>query len=110
MSSATDFNDAEKGLYAKRLRQFKEGAWRDFEDIIAPEVPVRLLWPGVEPKTLLAFPDSEAGLRRLALGHAANRQRMMHKPSERLMLSAFDQSPPRAGREQPRVREKPARF
>lgn len=64
------FQGADKGLYSKRLRQFTQGSWRDIDDIIAPEMRVRVHWSGNAPKELLAFPDSEAGLRRLALGHA----------------------------------------
>lgn len=48
-------------------RQFKDGAWRDFEDEAAPEIPVTLHVEGMGTKQLWAFPD---GLGELALGHA----------------------------------------
>lgn len=48
-------------------RQFKDGAWRTFQDDAAPEIPVMLELPGGARKKLWAFPD---GLAELALGQA----------------------------------------
>ncbi len=58
------------GLCTRRFRQFKEGAWRDFDDVFAPEEHLRLHWAQGDPKELLAFPDRGDGWRHLALGHA----------------------------------------
>lgn len=55
------------GLRTTACRQFKFGAFRDFNDIIAPEIALELLWPGQAPIRLLAFPEK---LEDLALGHA----------------------------------------
>jgi FdhD protein len=57
------------GIDLARLpcRQFKDGAWRSFQDEAAPEIPVTLSLEGGKEKALWAFPDS---LRDLALGHA----------------------------------------
>ncbi|MFZ5426050.1 MAG: formate dehydrogenase accessory sulfurtransferase FdhD [Thermodesulfobacteriota bacterium] len=48
-------------------RQFKDGAWRTFQDDAAHEIPVSLAVEGGQDKQLWAFPD---GLADLALGHA----------------------------------------
>lgn len=48
-------------------RQYKNGAWRDFTDIVTPEYPVYLQWPDAPTRELLTFPE---GCDRLALGHA----------------------------------------
>lgn len=48
-------------------RQFKDGAWRTFQDDAAPEIPVNLELPGGGRRKLWAFPD---GLADLALGQA----------------------------------------
>jgi len=48
-------------------RQFKDGAWRDFDDEAAHEIPLLLDVEGMGTKKLWAFPD---GLGDLALGHA----------------------------------------
>jgi len=48
-------------------KQFKDGAWRTFQDDAAPEIPVTLSVEGGEDKQLWAFPD---GLAELCLGHA----------------------------------------
>ncbi len=55
------------GLHSTVFRQFKNGAWRDFEDVVTPEERIVLHWPGRAPKVLLAFPEDRE---HLALGHA----------------------------------------
>lgn len=55
------------GLDRTPCRRFEDGAWRDFTDVVSPEVNVRLHWPGREPVFLWAYPE---GLEDLALGHA----------------------------------------
>lgn len=60
--------EPQNGLETRTFRQFKEGKFEDFTDIISPEIVIRLHWPGQEPTPLLAFPDK---LEQLALGHAA---------------------------------------
>ncbi len=55
------------GLHSTTFRQFKDGAWRDFEDVVTPEERIILHWPGRTPRVLLAFPEH---LEQLALGHA----------------------------------------
>lgn len=62
--------DTAQGLRSSHFRQFKQGTWRDLEDLLAPEEVLRIHWPGQQPKELLAFPDGENAWRRLALGHA----------------------------------------
>lgn len=58
------------GLLRERFRQYRHGAWRDFEDIVAPEEVLRVHVPGLPPKELSSFPDSEQGWLSLVLGHA----------------------------------------
>lgn len=58
---------APKGLVAVPCRRFEKDSWRDFDDIIAPEVRISLRWPGREPLSLWAHPSN---LEELALGHA----------------------------------------
>lgn len=57
------------GIDLARLpcRQFKDGAWRSFQDEAALEIPVTLSLDGGKEKALWAFPDA---LPDLALGHA----------------------------------------
>ncbi|MFO7718354.1 MAG: formate dehydrogenase accessory sulfurtransferase FdhD [Thermodesulfobacteriota bacterium] len=47
--------------------QYRQGAWRSFQDTIAPETALTLHWPEHDPVSLLAFPQE---LPRLCLGHA----------------------------------------
>lgn len=58
------------GLRSERFRQFKNGGWRDLEDVVALEKPLRLHWPGQPTRRLLAYPDGDHAWRLLALGHA----------------------------------------
>jgi FdhD protein len=62
MDAAHRDTGLERGTY----RQFKDGAWRNLEDVVSPEIPVLLHWPGAPPKRLWAFPHETATL---ALGH-----------------------------------------
>lgn len=55
------------GLHEVACRQFKNGAWRDFTDVVTPEAELCLRWPDRPAVRLLAFPEN---LSRLALGHA----------------------------------------
>lgn len=47
--------------------QYRRGAWRYFQDTIAPETTLTLHWPKHDPVSLLAFPQE---LSQLCLGHA----------------------------------------
>jgi len=58
------------GLQQRTLRQFKHGAWRDLDDVVAPEEVLRIHWPQRPCRELLAFPGGATAWRRLALGHA----------------------------------------
>jgi FdhD protein len=47
-------------------RRFKNGSWREFKDLVSPEVRITMHWPKRETMHLWAFPEA---LRDLALGH-----------------------------------------
>ncbi|MDY6850518.1 MAG: formate dehydrogenase accessory sulfurtransferase FdhD [Thermodesulfobacteriota bacterium] len=55
------------GLVQMDCRRYEDGSWRNLTDLIAPEVRVKLHWPGLDQRELWAFPDD---LEFLALGHA----------------------------------------
>lgn len=67
--------DSERAIHARDLqkqvfRQFKHGAWRDLDDVVAPEEILRLHWGADHVRELLAFPDGLDNWTSLALGHA----------------------------------------
>ncbi len=48
------------------FRQFKDGAWRDFEDVVSREEVIAVVVAGQKPRFLWAYPHD---LETLALGH-----------------------------------------
>lgn len=54
-------------LVRAECRRYNKGAFAACSDVVAPEHPVLLNWPGREPVRLWAYPES---LEHLALGHA----------------------------------------
>ena len=62
-----DWQPTPEGLRSRTFRQFKDGVWHDFEDVVTVEERVLLHWPGRAPVNLLAFPEH---LEALVLGHA----------------------------------------
>jgi FdhD protein len=68
-------------------RQFKDGAWRDFDDEAAVEIPVTLHVEGIGTRQLWAFPD---GLRDLALGQA-----LLDLRSEPSLIPSIEELGPR---------------
>lgn len=57
----------DENIVSMAFRQFKGGAWRDFEDVVSREEVIALAVAGQKPRFLWAYPHD---LETLALGHA----------------------------------------
>jgi len=60
-------NKPDENLVKFACRQFKDGAWRDFEDVVSREEIIAVAVAGQKPRFLWAYPHD---LETLALGHA----------------------------------------